>query len=76
MVFHTLQKMVIYPTLKLNNANIERVSQFNFHRVLLSSRPVLQTWDKHIGHVYLKVSRVIGVLFRLKHLIMNNNLII
>ena len=30
MVFHTPQKRVIYPTLNLNNANIERVSQFNF----------------------------------------------
>ena len=25
-------------------------------------------WDKHIGHVSLKISRVIGVLFRLKHI--------
>ena len=30
MGFHTPQKRVTYPTLKLNNANIERVSQFNF----------------------------------------------
>ena len=35
MVFHTPQKRVIYPTLKLNNANIERVSQFNFLGVVL-----------------------------------------
>ena len=65
MVFHTPQKRVIYPTLKLNNANIERVSQFNFLGVILAST---LKWDKHIGHVSLKVSRVIGVLFRLKHI--------
>ena len=47
----------------LNNANIQRISQFNFFGVVLAST---LKWDKHIGHVSLKVSRVIGVLFRLK----------
>ena len=65
MVFHTPQKRVIYPILKLNNANIERVSQFNFLGVVLAST---LKWNKHIGHVSFKVSRVIGVLFRLKHI--------
>ena len=30
MVFNTQQKRVNYRTLELNNANIERLSQFNF----------------------------------------------
>ena len=59
------KKTVIYPTLKLYNANIERVSQFHFLGVALAAT---LKWDKHIGHVSLKVSRVIGVLFRLKHI--------
>ena len=50
MIFHTPQKRVIYPTLKLNNANIKRVSQFNFLGVVLAST---LKWDKHIGHVSL-----------------------
>ena len=37
MVFHTPQTRVIYPTLKLNNTIIERVSQFNFLGVVLAS---------------------------------------
>ena len=37
MVFHTLQKRLIYPTLKLINVNIKRVSQFNFLGVVLAS---------------------------------------
>ena len=67
MVFHTPQERVIYiyPTLKINNANIESVSQFNFLGVVLAST---LKWDKHIGHVSLKVSRVFGVLFRLIHI--------
>ena len=64
MVFHTPQRRVNYPTLKLNNVNIERVSQFNFLGVILASS---LKWDKHVAHVSLKISRVIGVLYRLKH---------
>ena len=64
MVFHTPQRRVNYLTLKLNNVNIERVSQFNFLGVILAS---LLKWDKHVAHVSLKNSRVIGVLYRLKH---------
>ena len=63
MVFHTPQRRVNYPTLKLNNVNIERVSQFNFLDVILASS---LKWDKHVAHVSLKISRVIGVLYRLK----------
>ena len=37
MFFHTTQKRVIYQTLKLDNANIERVSQLNFLGVVLVS---------------------------------------
>ena len=60
-VFHTPQRRVNYLTLKLNNVNIERVSQFNFLGVILVSS---LKWDKHVS---LKISRVIGVLYRLKH---------
>ena len=65
MVFHTTQRRVNYPTLKLNNVNIERVSQFNFLGVILASS---LKWHKHVAHVSLKISRVIGVLYRLKHI--------
>ena len=53
MVFHTPQRRVNYPTLKLNNGNIERVSQFNFLGVILASS---LKWDKHVAHVSLKIS--------------------
>ena len=65
MVFHTPQRRVNYSTLKLNNVNIERVSQFNFLGIILASSLKL---DKHVAHVSLKISRVIGVLYRLKHI--------
>ena len=68
MVFYTpapqKKRRVNYPTLKLNNVNIERVSQFNFLGVIL---PSSLKWDKHVGHVSLNISIVIGVQYRLKH---------
>ena len=53
MVFHTPQRRVNYPVLKLNNVNIERVSQFNFLGVVINST---LKWDKHIAHISLKIS--------------------
>ena len=63
MVFHTPQRRVNYPVLKLNNVNIERVSQFNFLGVVINST---LKWDKHIAHISLKISRATGVIFRLR----------
>ena len=65
MVFHTPQKRVNYSVLKLNNVNIERVSQFNFLGVVINST---LKWDKHIAHISLKISRATGVIFRLRRI--------
>ena len=62
-VFQTAQKKLSNP--KLNNINIEHVSQFNFLVVILTSS---LKWDKHVAHVSLKISRVFGLLYRLKHI--------
>ena len=64
MVFHTPQRRVNYPVLKLNNVNIERESQFNFLGVVINST---LKWDKHIAHISLKNSRATDVIFRLRH---------
>ena len=62
---HTPQRRVNYPVLKLNNVNIERVSQFNFLGVVITST---LKWDKHIAHISLKISRATGVIFRLRRI--------
>ena len=54
-----------YPVLKLNNVNIERVSQFNFLGVVMNST---LKWDKHIAHISLKISKATGVIFRLRRI--------
>ena len=63
MVFHTPNKIVKYPKLKINDHVIERVQSFNFLGLLVHYN---MTWSKHIEKVSLKISRTIGILNRLK----------
>ena len=70
MVFHMHQKAVTYPDLYLNGNKIERVTQFNYlTSTIYLSESFLQanlSWNKHISHISLKVSKTIGILNRLK----------
>ena len=45
--------------------NIERVTQFNFLGIVLSSN---LKWNKHTDHISKKISRAIGVMYRLKQI--------
>ena len=44
---------------------IERVTQFNFLGIVLSSN---LKWNKHTEHIFKKISRAIGVMYRLKQI--------
>ena len=63
MVFHTIQRKIDYPKLIINNVAIEMVTQFNFLGIILRST---LKWNAHIGHISKKISKVIGVMYRLK----------
>ena len=63
MVFHLHKKVVTYPDLQLNGNKIERVTQFNFLGLILQSN---LSWNKHVNHISLKVSKTISILYRLK----------
>ena len=63
MVFHTINKHVIYPKLNINGNNIERVTNFNFLVLTLIST---LSWKQHINKISLKISKSIGVLYRLR----------
>ena len=65
MAFHTNQRRVLYPNLYLNMMKIERVTQFNFLGIVLSSN---LKWNKHTDHISKKISRAIGVMYRLKQI--------
>ena len=63
MVFHTANKHVAYPKLNINGNNIERVTNFNFLGLTLSST---LSWNQHINKISLKISKSIGILYRLR----------
>ena len=63
MVSHASKKSVIYPELQINGNNIERVTQFYFLGLILESN---LSWNKHINHISLRVSKAIGILYRRK----------
>ena len=54
--FHTKQKRIVYPDLKINTISRDRVSEFNFPGLIISSD---LKWSKHIDHIDLKISKVI-----------------
>ena len=61
--FHTAQRIVAYPELKINNIIIDRVAEFNFLRLIISSN---MKWKKHSDDIALKVSKINGIMYRLK----------
>ena len=63
MVFHLYNKIVTYPDLQLNGNKIEKVTQFKFLCLIIQSD---LSWNKHVNHISLKVSKTIGILYRLQ----------
>ena len=60
MRFHISNRTVTYPKLKINNVTIDRVNDFKFLGLIVSSN---LKWNKHIDHISIKVSKVIGIKF-------------
>ena len=63
MVFHTVNKHVIYLILNINGNNTERVTNLNFLGLTLSST---LSWKHHIDKISLNISKSIGTLYRLR----------
>ena len=63
MLYHSINKRVIYPKLKINNNNIDRITQFHFLGVILHER---MSWKQHIEHIRLNIAKTIGIIYRLK----------
>ena len=63
MVFHSDQKIVIYPKLLINDVEIERGDCFNFLGLQLNHN---LKWNKHLSHVSLKITKITALLHKLK----------
>jgi hypothetical protein len=64
MVFHSKGRQRTHPQLAINGCDIEYVSKFNFLGLMLNTR---LSWDDHIDMISLKITKVSGILNRLKH---------
>ena len=66
-VFHYYQRSLgeaDIPSLKINGSDIERVSEFNFLGLTINES---MSWSSHSKKISNKVSRVLGIMNRLKH---------
>ena len=66
MLFHTPQRQVLYPELKIDGLNIEFVTKFNFLGLIVNEN---LKWNCHVEAISKKISRAIGVMARLKNFI-------
>ena len=63
MFSYQTQNKIVYLDLKINTISIDRVSEFSFLWLIISSD---LKWGKHIDHIGLKISKVIGIMYRLR----------
>jgi hypothetical protein len=66
MLFHKPQKKVSFPLLKIDEKEIEYVKQFNFLGIIIDSNI---NWKYHAQNVTKKLSRSLGIMNSLKHIL-------
>ena len=64
MVFHRKQKHIKELNIAINGAKIDRVESFNFLGITIDEK---LSWSHHVDIVKKKISKVIGILYRLKN---------
>ena len=66
MVFHMAQKKINLPRLQMAETNIDFVDNFNFLGIVINKH---LNWNSHISKIAVKISKTIGVLNKLKHVL-------
>ena len=68
MIFHNKNKKIIHlvPNITINNIMIERVEDCNFLGITINE---MLNWNTHISKLSTKVSKSIGILYKLKLLL-------
>ena len=65
MVFHMPQKQVNIPNIEIEN-KIEFADEFNFLGLPIHKH---LKWDSHINKIASKILNIIGIMYRLKHMV-------
>jgi len=66
MCFRPKQKEIIYPSITIQNTIIEKVNNFNFLGIVFDQ---FLDWSCHIKHIVTKLSRITGVINRVKNVV-------
>ena len=72
MVFHMPQKQVNMPKIKRENIEVECADEFNFWGLLIHKH---LKWDSHITKIATKIRNIIGIMYRIKHMVPLNILL-
>ena len=65
MIFFKYPKVIPWLNLKIEGNTIEQVAKFNFLGINIDQNI---TWKPHVTKTAIKISKVIGVLNKLKHI--------
>ena len=66
MYFSPRSKQINFPDVSLNGVVVEVVEDFNYLGIVLDKH---LTWQKHVDSVHSKLSKVCGILAKIKHLV-------
>ena len=66
MVFHMPQKLIQLPLLKISGTDITFVDNFNFLGIIINKH---LNWTSHVDMLTAKLSKTIGILNTLKHIL-------
>ena len=66
MVFHMPQKQVNIPNIEIEKIKIEFADKFNFLGLTIHKH---LKWDSHINKIASKILNIIGIMYRLKHMV-------
>ena len=66
MVFHMPQKQVNIPNIEIENIKIEFADELFFLGLTIHKH---LKWDSHINKIACKILNIIGIMYRLKHLV-------
>ena len=69
MLFQKHNKVVSNLDLNINGSTIDQVSTFKFLGLQINSQ---LTWQTHINDLSKRMSRVIGLLYKMKHILPKN----
>ena len=64
MIFHMPNKIIQYPEIKINEVPITYVKEFNYLGIVLNEK---LSWKSHICYISKKISKVVGILNKMKY---------